>query len=146
LWCIRERDEDGSARSAIRSPDSNSLRVIERVVGIGGFFFRAKDPEGLARWYEASLGLPAFPAAQEPWMQEGGPTAFSTFAEDTEYFGRAEQQAMLNFRVRDLDAMLTQLHAAGAAVDEEIQEEPYGRFGWATDPEGNRFELWEPAG
>ena len=51
---------------------------------------------------------------------------------------------MINFRVRDLDAMLAQLRAAGAAVDEEIQEESYGRFGWATDPEGNRFELWEP--
>ena len=52
---------------------------------------------------------------------------------------------MINFRVRDLDAMLDQLRAAGAAADEGIQEEPYGRFGWATDPEGNRFELWEPA-
>ena len=78
-------------------------------------------------------------------MQQGGPTVFSTFSQDTEYFGRADQQAMINFRVRDLDAMLDQLRAAGAAVDEGIQEEPYGRFGWATDPEGNRFELWEPA-
>ena len=78
-------------------------------------------------------------------MQQGGPTVFSTFSEDTEYFGRADQQAMINFRVRDLDAMLDQLRAAGAAVDEGIQEEPYGRFGWAADPEGNRFELWEPA-
>jgi Glyoxalase-like domain len=146
LWCIRERHADGSARTAIGPPDSNSLRVIERVVGIGGFFFRAMDPEGLARWYQENLGLPAFPVAQEPWLQEGGPTVFSTFAEDTEYFGRAEQQTMINFRVPDLDAMLAQLRVAGAAVDEEIQEEPYGKFGWATDPEGNRFELWEPAG
>jgi glyoxylase I family protein len=77
-------------------------------------------------------------------MQLGGPTVFSTFAQDTDYFGRADQQAMINFRVRNLDAMLAQLRAAGAAVSDEIQEEPYGRFGWATDPEGNRFELWEP--
>ena len=104
------------------------------------------DPEGLARWYQENLGLPAFPVVQEPWLQEGGPTVFSTFAEDTEYFGRTGQQTMINFRVPDLDAMLAQLRVAGAAVDEEIQEEPYGKFGWATDPEGNRFELWEPAG
>ena len=89
--------------------------------------------------------MPAYPGSEGPWMQQGGATVFSTFEEDTEYFGRADQQSMINFRVRDLDAMLAQLRAAGADVSEEIQEESYGRFGWATDPEGNRFELWEEA-
>jgi predicted enzyme related to lactoylglutathione lyase len=119
--------------------------VIESVVGIGGIFFRARDPNGLARWYESNLGIPAYPGAEEPWIQEGGPTVVSTFEQDTEYFGRADQQSMINFRVRNLDAMLAQLRAGGAQVSDEIQEESYGRFSWATDPEGNRFELWEPS-
>ena len=74
------------------SADSNGLRTIEKVVGIGGFFLRAKDPDRLARWYEANLGLPAYPGSEGPWMQQGGPTVFSTFSQDTEYFGRADHR------------------------------------------------------
>jgi predicted enzyme related to lactoylglutathione lyase len=70
---------------------------------------------------------------------------WAPFAADTEYFGSVGQQSMVNFRVRDLDAMLQQLRAAGVAVDERVEEIEFGRFGWATDLEGNRFELWEPA-
>jgi len=72
------------------------------------------------------------------------PTVFAPFEADTEYFGHPDQQSMVNFRVRDLDAMLTQLRTAGAAVDDKVMEESYGRFGWVTDPEGNRIELWQP--
>ena len=117
---------------------------MERVVGIGGYFFRAKDPEALAAWYEANLGIPSMSSAWS-WEQEAGQTVFAPFPADTDYFGRAEQQAMLNFRVRDLDAMLAQLRSSGAVVDEEISEASFGRFGHASDPEGNRFEPWEPA-
>lgn len=71
---------------------------------------------------------------------------FAPFGDDTTYFGRLDQQSMVNFRVGDLDAMLAQLRSAGADVDEKVEAmEGVGRFGWATDPEGNRFELWEPA-
>ena len=71
---------------------------------------------------------------------------FATFESETDYFGSRAQQAMLNFRVRDLDAMLAQLRAKGAGVAEEAQDmEGVGRFGWATDPEGNRVELWQLA-
>jgi glyoxylase I family protein len=63
---------------------------------------------------------------------------------DSGYFGRADQLLMVNFRVRDLDRMLEQLRAAGVEVDSKIAEHEFGRFGWATDPEGNRFELWQP--
>jgi predicted enzyme related to lactoylglutathione lyase len=115
---------------------------MERAVGIGGYFFRADDPDSLAAWYESTLGIPSM-STGEPWQQEAGPTVFVPFPADTDYFGRRDQQAMLNFRVRDLDAMLSQLRAAGAAVDDEISEASFGRFGHAVDPEGNRIELWE---
>ena len=71
--------------------------------------------------------------------------AFAPFPADTEYFGRSDQQTMLNFRVTNLDAMLAQLRAAGASVEDAIADASFGRFGYAVDPEGNRFELWEPA-
>lgn len=66
------------------------------------------------------------------------------FDADTDYFGSRKQQAMVNYRVNDLDAMLAQLRAAGAIVDSRIEDSEYGKFGWATDPEGNRLELWQP--
>ena len=115
---------------------------MERVVGIGGYFFRANDPEALSAWYETNLGISSV-SAGAPWQQEAGPTVFAPFAADTDYFGRMDQQSMLNFRVTNLDAMLGQLRAAGGPVDDKIVEESFGRFGYATDPEGNRFELWE---
>jgi len=114
---------------------------MERVLGIGGFFFRAQDPEALAAWYEKALGIPSM--ATTSWEQEAGPTVFAPFPADTDYFG-SPQQVMLNFRVANLDAMLAQLKAAGAVVEDDIAEADFGRFGHAVDPEGNRFELWEP--
>jgi predicted enzyme related to lactoylglutathione lyase len=118
---------------------------LERVTGIGGVFFRAKDPEGLGRWYAENLGiaLEDFGGATFRW-QGDGTTVWSPFPADTEYFGSRDQQGMINYRVSDLEAMRAQLRAAGAEVDEHVEEHEYGRFGWAVDPEGNRFELWEP--
>ncbi len=122
---------------------------MEKVSGIGGVFFRARDPGALSRWYAEHLGIDAMNGSTgegSPWSQDAGPTVFAPFDDDTDYFGRREQQWMLNFRVRDLDALLAQLRAAGVAVDDRIEVmEGIGRFGWAVDPEGNRFELWEPA-
>lgn len=118
---------------------------MERVTGIGGIFFRAADPERLSAWYAEHLGIDieAFGGAVFH-AREGDQTVWSPFREDTEYFGTSKQW-MLNFRVADLDRMLAQLRAAGVSVDDRLDEEENGRFGWATDPEGNRFELWEPA-
>ena len=117
---------------------------MERVLGIGGHFLRAADPSALNAWYRDCLGLDADENGE--WLQEPGPTVFATFESDTDYFGSRTQQAMLNFRVRDLDAMLAQLRAEGADVAGERQDmEGVGRFGWVTDPAGNRVELWEPA-
>ena len=120
---------------------------MERVSGIGGVFFRASDPKGLAEWYRDTLGVPIDEDQSYGTLESSGPgeaTVWATFPEDTEYFGPGGRRLMINYRVRDLDAMLEQLRAAGAPVDEEIEEHEYGRFGWARDPEGNRFELWEP--
>jgi predicted enzyme related to lactoylglutathione lyase len=118
---------------------------MEKVTGIGGVFLRARDPAGLARWYRDHLGINVTSEAG-PWSQEAGPTVFEPFDAETDYFGRREQQWMLNFRVANLDAMLEQLREGGVAVDDKVEvADGIGRFGWATDPEGNRFELWEPA-
>ena len=117
---------------------------MERVLGLGGYFLRAADPTALGAWYRECLGLEA--DENGAWQQEPGTTVFATFDPDTDYFGARTQQTMLNFRVRDLDAMLAQLRATGADVAEETQDmEGIGRFGWVTDPEGNRIELWQPS-
>jgi predicted enzyme related to lactoylglutathione lyase len=117
---------------------------MERVLGIGGHFMRAADPVALGAWYRDCLGLDA--DENGLWRQEAGPTVFATFESDTDYFASRAQQTMLNFRVGDLDAMLAQLRAKGADVADETQDmEGVGRFGWVTDPEGNRVELWQPA-
>jgi predicted enzyme related to lactoylglutathione lyase len=119
---------------------------VQRVTGFGGLFFRANDPAGLARWYRQALGIDVYSDEQgDVWRQEAGPTVVTPFPADTDYFGRREQTWMANYRVTDLDAMLEQLRAAGATVDDDVQVmDGIGRFGWAVDPEGNRFELWEP--
>ena len=116
---------------------------MERVVGIGGYFMRASDPAALGAWYRDCLGLDL--DEHGLWNPDAGPTVFATFESGTDYFGSRAQQTMLNFRVRDLDAMIAQLRAKGANVDEDTQEmEGIGRFGWVTDPDGNRIELWQP--
>jgi glyoxylase I family protein len=120
---------------------------MEKVTGIGGFFFRAKDPEGLARWYEQHLGITLTPTSyQAPvWQQEAGPTIFNPFPEKTDYFGDSSKMWMVNFRVRDLDKMVAQLQAAGFEVTVDTQTYPNGRFAHLHDPEGNPIELWQPA-
>jgi glyoxylase I family protein len=107
---------------------------VERVTGIGGFFFRAKDPGALAEWYEARLGVKSVPKSygEEPWRQQEGFTAFAPFPQDSEMFGPPEHTWMINFRVDDLDAIVEQLRAAN------------GRFAELRDPEGNGVQLWQP--
>ena len=114
------------------------------MTGIGGVFLRAGDPAALAAWYAQHLGI-----AVEEWngavfRSAGAETlVWSAFPADTTYFGRPDQQAMVNYRVSDLDAMIAQLRAAGVVVDDPQTTES-GRLAWASDPEGNRFELWQP--
>jgi predicted enzyme related to lactoylglutathione lyase len=121
--------------------------VMEKVLGVGGVFFKARDPKALAAWYREHLGVPV-EAGQTycPFASSGAgeQTAWSTFPADTKYFGPSPAPFMVNYRVRNLDAMLAQLRAAGISVEDKVEDYDFGRFGWATDPEGNRFELWEP--
>jgi predicted enzyme related to lactoylglutathione lyase len=119
---------------------------MERVIGIGGVFLKARDPKALAAWYRDHLGVPVDADQTYGALTSSGAgemTVWSTFPADTKYFGPGQQTFMVNYRVKDLDAMLAQLRAAGAQVEDKIEDQGYGRFGWATDPEGNRFELWE---
>ncbi len=119
---------------------------MERVIGIGGLFFRARDPAALGQWYQQHLGITLTPSSYDelPWQQEAGPTAFAPFPEATDYFGDPKRAWMVNFRVRDLDAMAAQLREAGIAVQMDEQQYPNGRFARLHDPEGNAIELWEP--
>ncbi len=120
---------------------------MEKVLGIGGVFFKAADPKALSHWYQEHLGIAVEVDQTYATLTSAGAgemTIWSAFPLDTDYFGTGPAPFMVNYRVRDLDAMLEQLRAAGADVDEHIEEYDYGRFGWAKDPEGNRFELWQP--
>ncbi len=122
-----------------------------RVLGVGGVFFRSPDPAALAAWYRRALGL-----STEVWgtthgtsftpqaMPRNSFTVWSVFAADTEYFGGPRQAYMINLIVDDLDAALRNVARAGAEVAPEKEEQDFGRFGWFTDPDGNRVELWEP--
>lgn len=118
---------------------------MERVTGIGGIFQRAGRAEILRAWYIEHLGIDLAEWGGKPFeWTPGGTTIWAIFDRDTEYFGRPEQSFMVNFRVADLDAMLAQLRAGGVEVLDAVEESEQGRFGWAVDPEGTRFELWEP--
>jgi len=118
---------------------------LEKVLGIGGLFFRARDPAALALWYRDHLGVALVPSdyATSPWQQEAGPTAFAPFPQDSDYFGDPKKSWMINFRVRDLDAMMDQLTSAGIAVTADPKRYPNGRFAHLRDPEGNPIELWQ---
>jgi predicted enzyme related to lactoylglutathione lyase len=113
------------------------------VVGIGGVFFRADDPEALLAWYRKHLGV-GFDGGS-PWMQQAGPTVFMPFPRDTDYFPAARPW-MINFRVTELDSLLSALRGAGIAIitDPDWDTPETGRFARIHDPEGNPLELWEP--
>ncbi|WP_214225747.1 VOC family protein [Pedobacter sp. B4-66] len=117
--------------------------MTKRITGIGGIFFRSKNQEVLADWYEKHFGINSMKTGYI-WNQDAGPTVFSPFPQNTDYFANDNQQFMLNFRVSNLDELLAELNAEGVVIDEKKMEESYGKFAWVYDPEGNKIELWEP--
>lgn len=121
---------------------------MERVLGLGGVFWRSDDPDHLAAWYESRLGVEGVPAEYggPTWRQSGGVTVFAPFKRDTSHFASERQQVMFNFRVRNLDAFVAQLRGQGEEVTVDPEAYPNGRFARLHDPEGNAVELWEPSG
>ncbi len=123
---------------------------MAKVLGVGGVFLKSDDPQTLQAWYERHLGLRGQPGGPVifPWRHADtgrpGMTVWSLFPRQTDYFGPGGQAVMVNYIVDDLDGMVADLRAAGAQVEDSQEESEYGRFGWVTDPEGNRIELWQP--
>ena len=138
----------GAVAVAAMGPMPQGEKQMERVTGIGGFFFRAKDPKKLAQWYQDNLGVTMTPKSygEEAWQQQAGTTVFAPFQHDTTYFGDMRLQWMINFRVRDLDKMAAQLRKNGTAVEIDPETYPNGRFAKTADPEGNPIQLWQPGG
>jgi catechol 2,3-dioxygenase-like lactoylglutathione lyase family enzyme len=121
---------------------------MQKVLGIGGFFWRSRDPKALGNWYEDHLGINPVPTSYDgvPWRQEAGVTVLAPFDHDTTMFA-PDKQWMINFRVDDLDGLIAQLRAAGIAVEtrpDEWDTPETGRFARIADPEGNQIELWQP--
>ena len=124
---------------------------MKRVTGLGGVFFKAKDPEKLCTWYQRHLGLKREPygtAVSFFWREAKGRgkgmTVWSLFPRNTRYFRPSRAHFMLNYRVKDLDRLLKVLRREGVWIDPKREDYPYGRFAWIMDPEGNRIELWQP--
>jgi len=133
---------------------------MKRVTGIGGVFFKSRDPEALKQWYVRHLGFPlsddgGVTFSWDPNDGKKGATVWAPFPRDTDYFKPSETpfadevsgntcQFMINYRVENLDALLAQLRTEGVTVEARVEDYDYGRFGWIMDPEGNRIELWQP--
>ena len=118
---------------------------MAKATGVGGVFFKARDPKALAAWYAQHLGITKTDDGSLVFEGPGsmGMTVFAPFSADTQYFGDGAQQFMVNFRVDDLDGLLKQLAEAGVRIDPKREDYSYGRFAWIWDPEGNRIELWQ---
>jgi predicted enzyme related to lactoylglutathione lyase len=124
--------------------------MIKKVTGIGGIFFKCKDPGAMKDWYASNLGLPtdAYGASFE-WRQAADPekkgmTQWSTFPDDTKYFEPSQAPFMINYRVEDLETLVVQLVKDGVTIVGDMQSYDYGKFIHIMDPEGNKIELWEP--
>ena len=142
-----------SAVTTNREPDHavvpTGQNPAERVTGIGGVFFKARDTKKMGAWYREHLGIKNRGGyADFLWRDKDKPdqigrTVWTIFPTNTSYFGSSTSPMMINYRVGNLERMLDQLRRAGVAV-EKVQDFDYGRFAWINDPEGNRIELWEP--
>ena len=123
---------------------------MKRVTGIGGIFFKTRDPEKTKAWYKKHLDLPVDQwGATFGWRDKNDPdrichTAWSPFPADTTYFSPSEKNFMFNYRVENLELLLTVLEEEGVEIVGELEEHDYGKFGWIMDPDGNKIELWEP--
>jgi len=126
--------------------------MAKHVTGIGGIFFKAKDPTKLGEWYSKNLDIELehnMPMSTFNWRQaedpqKNGSTVWSVMPKDTDYFGADENQFMINYRVNDLDGLMEALKKEGVEILRPVSDTPYGRFAAIRDPEGNGIELWQP--
>jgi predicted enzyme related to lactoylglutathione lyase len=119
---------------------------MAKVIGLGGIFFKSRDPKALRDWYAKHFGIAMndYGASFAEDTSRPGLTLWAPFGQETNYFAPSTKDFMLNFRVDDLDALLARLRADGVEVDPNVHEDENGRFGWVVDPEGTRIELWQP--
>lgn len=123
---------------------------MKRVTGIGGVFFKSQDPDKLYKWYEEHLGIKRNYGVvifdwKEPETGADGQTVWSIFPLSSKKFDPSHANFMMNYRVDDLDTLLTVLKQEGVEVDDHREDSEFGKFAWIMDPDGNRIELWEPA-
>ncbi|WP_411556569.1 VOC family protein [Lutibacter sp. TH_r2] len=122
--------------------------IEEKVTGIGGLFFKCENPSELKEWYKKHLGFNTDDWGSTFWWKDKNGTDASTqwspFKKDTDYFNPSKKDYMFNYRVSNLERLLEKLKNEGVTLVGEIEKYEYGKFGWITDPEGNKIELWEP--
>lgn len=122
---------------------------MAKAIGLGGVFFKSNDAKQLSNWYKAALGIDMQEFGGRFFinaMPKDGYSAFAVFAGDSDYFGQRDQQFMINFVVDDLFATLLRVQRAGGKLIGKPEEYDYGKFGWFSDPDGNKVELWQPIG
>ena len=146
IFCLCDAQTNSSITTI-----SKGGQPIKRVTGIGGIFFKAKNPDSLRAWYRQHLGIEveawggfAFKWRADEKSDGNGTTVWSIFKADTKYFEPSNSTFMINYRVDNLDELLRVLREEGCSVDSKVDESEFGKFGWVMDPEGNRIELWQP--
>lgn len=121
---------------------------MAKALGVGGVFFKSRNPQRLMEWYQTHLGFPAesteYASFLPSAMPEGGCTVFSPFKDTTGYFAPSKRDFMFNLVVDDLKGALAQVAAGGGELVGDPQSFDYGHFGWFMDPDGNKVELWQP--
>jgi len=140
----------GFAYKSILSNPSKNKPEMKRVTGIGGIFFKCKDPKQVKEWYKAHLGFNTDEyGAMFEWREDAdsskkGVTQWSPFAENTKYFEPSTKDFMINYRVEDLELLVAELQKEGVTIVDKMETYDYGKFIHILDPEGNKIELWEP--
>lgn len=142
----------GFAFKTIITKQSNDQKKMKKVTGIGGIFFKCKEPKKMTEWYQKHLGLNTNPyGATFEWYEgadstKKGQTQWTPFAETTKYFEPSTKDFMINYRVENLVELIEQLKKEGITIVDKIETYDYGKFVHILDAEGNKIELWEPAG
>jgi predicted enzyme related to lactoylglutathione lyase len=140
----------GFAFKAIITTENKNTTKMKKVTGIGGIFFKCKDPKAINEWYKTHLGFDTTPYGTSfEWRQSDdstkkGLTQWNPFPENTKYFEPSTKEFMINYRVDNLEALVEELKKENVTIVDKIETYDYGKFVHILDPEGNKIELWEP--